>query len=138
MQDFNDFISVVGSMIHDFGTTGILLTQPKDVQYDPATGLIGNNTSEIMVQCVVMDLTLRSNGAGTKVKTIIQEGDKLAYVSPTALLLPVLMPNGVLQMTSSSDRFSVGGWVYNIFSVKVVDMSADGLSPIMFELYLRR
>lgn len=138
MQDFKDFIGVVTTMIHDFGTTGILTTQPNDGEYDPATGTTNAVAGEVMVQCILMDLTLQSNGAGTLPKTLIQTGDKVAYVSPTALLVPVLMPDGVLRITASSDKFRAGGYTYGIVTTKVVDLSADGKSPIMFELYLRR
>ena len=138
MQDFNDFIGVVASMIHDFGSTGILVTQPDDGTYDPTTSTITSTSGEVMVQCILMDLTLKSNGAGTVPKTLIQTGDKVAYVSPTAVLIPILMPNGVLKVTSSSDKLKHGGFVYDIVTTKVVDLSADGSSPIMFELHLRR
>ena len=138
MQDFNDFSGVVGSMIHDFGSTGILVIQPNGGEYNPATGMVASVPGEIMVQCIVMDLTLQSNGMGTLPKTLIQAGDKVAYVSPTALLIPALMPDGVLRINSSSDKFQAGGCVYGIVTTKVVDLSADGTKPILFELYLRR
>jgi len=138
MQDFKDFIGVVASMIHDFGTTGTLITQPNDGEYDPVTSSVSAVSGEVVVQCILMDLTLQSNGSGTLPKTLIQAGDKVAYVSPTALLIPALMPNGVLRITASSDRFSAGGHMYGIITTKVVDLSADGTQPILFELYLRR
>lgn len=138
MQDFNDFIGVVASMIHDFGSTGLLVTQPDDGTYNPATGKVDVVVGEIMVQCIVMDLTLRAYGASAVPETLIQAGDKIAYVSPTALLIPALMPNGALRITSSSDKLIVDDVVYGIVTTKVVDLSAEGTHPIMFELYLRR
>lgn len=138
MQDFNDFIGVVASMMHDFGSTGTLSAQPGSGEYDPVAGTVTAATCEVIVQCIVMDLTLQSNGAGTLPKTLIQAGDKVAYVSPTAPLMPLLMPNGVLKITSSSDKFTHGGYVYGVVTTKVIGLSADGSRPIMFELYLRR
>lgn len=138
MQDFRDFIGVVGSMIHDFGTIGTLIVQSNDGEYDPATGSVPDAAGEVVVQCILMDLMLQSNGTGTLVKTLIQAGDKVAYLSPTALLIPVLMPEGVLRVNSSSDKFKIDDYVYGIVTTKVIDLSADGTQPIMFELYLRR
>ena len=138
MQDFSDFVDLVGDMIRDFGTTGILTTQPDNGEYDPATGMANTVSTDIMIQCILMDKTLTYNGAGVMNNRVIQEGDKLLYVSPTALLIPALMPNGVLKLTASTDKVTVGGNEFGIVKVKVVDMSGDGTRPILFELYLRR
>ena len=138
MQNFNDFIGVVASMIHDFGSIGTLVAQPVSAEYDPVSGTANAESCEVLVQCIVMDLTLQSNGAGTMPKALIQVGDKVAYISPTVLLMPLLMPNGVLKITGSSDKFIHGGYTYTVITTKVVDLSGDGSSPIMFELYLRR
>ena len=138
MQDFTDFVDLVGNMIRDFGTTGVIQTQQDDGEYNPTTGMTNNVRGEVMVQCIVTDRTLQSNGAGVLDKTLIQAGDKMAYVSPTALLIPVLMPNGVLRVTGGSDRLVLGKYIYNIVTIKVLDLSGDGTNPILFELYLRR
>lgn len=138
MQDFSDFVDLVGDMIRDFGTTGILTTQAGNGEYDPATGMSDAVSSDIMIQCIIVDKTLTYNGAGVMKNRSIQEGDKLLYVSPTALLISSLMPNGVLKITASTDRITVGGNEFGIVKVKVVDMSGDGSRPILFELYLRR
>ena len=138
MQDFTDFVDLVAAMIKDFGTTGVLTTQPDNGVYDPVKGLANPVSSDIMLQCIIMDKTLTYNGAGVMEKRLIQEADKILYVSPTALLIPVLMPDGVLRVTASSDRVTVGGYEFGIVRVKVIDLSGDGTSPILFELYLRR
>lgn len=138
MQDLRDFIEAVGSMIDDFGTVGVLLTRSDDGEYDPKTGLVSVVSGEVMVQCIVQDLTLQSDGDGVIPETVIKDGDKVAYVSPTAALIPMLMPDGVLKINSQSDRFIVNDEVYGIVTVKVFDLSVDESKPILFEIYLRK
>ena len=138
MQDFSDFIGAINEMMDDFGTSGFLITQLGAGEYNPATSTTEVITGEIPIRCILMDLTLQSNGAGTRDKTLIQDGDKILYVRPSDELLPLLMPNGILEIDSSDDRVRVGGLVYDVVRTKVVDPSATGTKPIMFELYLRR
>lgn len=138
MQDFSDFIGLVNDMMDEFGSTGILLTQLDAGEYDPATGTANVITGEIPIRCIFMDLTLQSNGSGTRDRTLIQDGDKVLYVSPSAALIPALMPNGVLEVDSSDDKVVVGGYTYSVVTSKVIDPTASGTNPIMFELYLRR
>ena len=138
MQDFSDFVDLVAAMIKDFGTTGVLTTQTDDGTYNPANGMSSVVSFDIMLQCIILDKTLTYNGAGNMSRRLIQEGDKLLYVSPSALLIPVLMPGGVLKLTSATDRITVGGYTFGIVKVKVIDLSSDGTKPILFELYLRK
>lgn len=138
MQDFSDFISTVNMMMDEFGTTGTLVTQLSTGEYDPATSTNTVVRGEIPIRCILMDLTLQSNGAGTKEKTLIQNGDKVLYVRPSDELLPILMPNGILEIDSSDDNVIVGGQSYGVVTAKVIDPSATGLKPVMFELYIRR
>lgn len=138
MQDFSDFIDAINEMMDDFGTTGMLVTQLDAGEYDPETGMNTVITGEIPIRCILMDLTLQSNGAGTRDKTLIQDGDKVLYVRPSDTLLPILMPNGILEFDSSDDKIKVGGVTYGVVTAKVLDPMATGTLPIMFELYLRR
>ena len=138
MSDVSDFVMMVKDMMTDFGTTGVLFTQPDDGTYNPATATTTVTNGSITVTCIIMDRTLNSNGAGVMYRRMIEEGDKMVYVSPTATLIASLMPNGVLKMTAASDRFTVQGYTYGIVRAKVIDLSSDGSKPILFELYLRK
>lgn len=138
MERFSDFIGLVNSMMDDFGTTGVLTTHLADGEYDPATGTAAAITGDIPIRCIIMDLTLQSNGAATRDKTLIRDGDKVLYVRPSDVLLPLLMPNGILEIDSSDDRVVVGGISYRIVTTKIIDPSATGQNPVMFELYIRQ
>jgi len=138
MQDFSDFIGMVNDMMDDFGSQGVLITQLSTGDYNPATGTNVVTNSEIPITCILMDLTLQSNGAGTKDKTLIQDGDKVLYVRPSTELLPILMPNGILEVDSADDKVIVGGFTYDIVTTKIIDPTASNTTPLLFELYLRR
>lgn len=138
MQDFSDFTGVVSSMLSDFGSAGLLTTQLDAGEYDPTIGKKPVVTSDIPVFGIVMDLTLQSNGWSTKNNTLIQNGDKVCYLRPSAELLPILLPDGILVVDPADDRISFAGTVYKIVTVKVMDPSSSGTKPLYYELYLRR
>jgi hypothetical protein len=138
MQDFSDFIGLVNSMMDDFGTSGVLVTTLKSGEYDPATGTATNLSGEIPFRCILMDLSLQSNGAGTRDRSLIRDGDKVLYVRPSDVLLPLLMPDGILEFDSADDKVIVGGVTYGVVTSKVIDPTATWQKPIMFELYIRR
>lgn len=138
MQDFSDLIGLVDSMMDEFGLTATLVTTLDGGDYDPTTGTITPIVENIPIRCILMDLTLQSNGAGTRDKTLIQDGDKILYVRPSDTLLPILMPNGILAIDSADDKVIVGGYTYDVVTTKTLDPTASGTAPIMFELYIRR
>ena len=137
MSDFSDFTSMIALMMTDFGTTGVLTTQPADGVYDPATGTTTVVSGDVPVTCIIMDRTLNANGAGNMEKRLIADGDKMAYVSPSVTFVAALMPGGILKTTSATDRFTAYGIKYGIVRTKVINVSSDGLTPLLFELYLR-
>lgn len=138
MQDFSDFAGLVSSMMDEFGGNATFITQIDTGEYNPATGTNTVVTSEIPIRAILMDLTLQSNGQGTKDKTLIQDGDKVLYVRPTDYLLPILMPDGVLVVDSADDRVIVGGIKYKVVTMKAIDPTASELQPLLYELYIRR
>ena len=138
MQDFTDFSATVSALLTEFGSAGFLITQLDAGEYDPATGSKSVITADIPVYGIVMDLSLQSNGWGTKTNTLIQNGDKLCYLRPSAELLPILMPDGILVVDPADDRIVFGGVAYKIFTVKVLDPASTGTKPLYYELYLRR
>lgn len=138
MKDFSDFISGITGMMDDFGLSAVLITQHDIGEYNVATGIKPVLVGEIAIRGIMMDLTLQSNGLGTRNKTLIQEGDKIFYVKPTQHLLPILMPDGVLAVDSTDDRVIVGGATYKVVTTKTVDPTASRTQPLLFELYLRR
>lgn len=137
-SDFSDFFAMVNDMMDDFGSQGILVTKLANGEYDPATSTNNVITADIAITCILMDMTLQSNGAGTRDKTLIRDGDKVLYVRPSDELLPILMPNGILEVDSADDRVVVGGFTYDIVTTKIIDPTASNTRPLLFELYLRR
>lgn len=138
MRSFSDFTSLVNEMMDEFGSDAILITKLDGGAYDPATAKKSVVMGQITIKCIFMDLTLQSNGEGTRERSLIKAGDKVLYVRPSDELLPILMPDGILAVDSSDDKVIVGGHTYDIVTTKVVDPTASGTSPILFELYLRR
>ena len=139
MQDFSDFANAINLMMDDFGLDAMLVTQLDAIGgYNPATATAAIASDSIPVRGILMELTLQSNGQGTKDKTLIKDGDKVFYARPTDYLLPILMPDGILEVDSTDDRVIVGGVTYKVVTTKVVDPSATGTMPLLFELYLRR
>lgn len=128
MQDFSDFHEMVREMMKDFGTQGTLVSRTGG-DYDPATGEVSVSDTETSITCILMDMTLQSNGSGTKDKTLIQDGDKVLYVEPS--------PN-VQSIDSTSDKVVVGGITYDIVTMKMIDPTATNSSPLLYELYLRK
>ena len=137
MQNFSDFINTVNEMMSDFGAEAIYTTQIDLGEYDPLTATSSVSVSDIPITAILMDLTLRSNGMGTKDKTLIVDGDKILYVRPTDYLLPILMPGGTLSVDTSDDRVTIGGAVYKVVTMKSLNPTGS-TQPILFELYLRR
>lgn len=138
MRDYSDFAAGIDSMMADFGTNAFLVTQLDTGEYDAEAGVKPVVTSQIPIRGIIMDLTLQSNGLGTKVRTMIQAGDKVFYVKPTDYLLPILMPDGVLAVDSTDDRVVIGKATYKVVTMKIMDPDASGTAPILFELYLKR
>lgn len=138
MQDFSDFSGVVNDMLTDFGSAGILTTQLDAGEYDPSTANKTIVTADIVIYGIVMDLSLQSNGWSTKANTLIQSGDKMCYLKPSAELLPILMPDGIVVLDPADDRVTFGDVTYKIVSVKVTDPTSSGTKPLYYELYLRR
>lgn len=138
MQDFSDFAATVSALLTEFGSPVILTTQLDAGEYDPATGMKSVITGDIPVYGIILDLTLQSNGLGAKPGTMIQSGDKLCYLRPSAELLPILMPDGILVVDPADDRVVFDRVVYKISTVKVLDPSSTGTKPLYYELYLRR
>lgn len=130
MQDYSDFHHVVQDMMGDFGTPGLLL-RPREAEYDPDTGTAEAGVDELPITCILMDLTLQSNGAGTREKTLIRDGDKVLYVQPADGLGTVLAA-----VDSATDKVVVGGVTYDVVTTKSLDPTAS--DPILFELYVRR
>jgi hypothetical protein len=138
MQDFSDLIGTVDAMIVDFGLDAMLVAQVDTGEYDPATATNTVVITEIPIRAILMELTLQSNGQGTRDKTLIMDGDKVLYTRPSGAAIAALMPNGVITVDSTDDRVIAGGVKYKVVTTKVVDPTGSGANPIMFELYLRR
>lgn len=121
-----DFHSTAAELIRDFGTAAKLVKQPTG-DYNTATGTVDGVEQEINVELILLDLTLQSNGLSVKYNTLVEAGDKEAYV----------LPNRVTPFTiGPSDRIRVGGIEYKVVTMKEINPTAT--EPVVFTLYLRK
>jgi hypothetical protein len=83
--------------------------------------------SEIDVEAILMDLTLQSNGLSTKYQTLVEAGDKEAFVRPNKVTPFTIAP---------ADRLLIGGVEYKVVTMKEVNPTTT--DAILYSLYLRR
>lgn len=121
----DDFSLAVDQFMADYGTTGQFI-QKTGSSYDPATGTVTDSTVTVDVSVILMDLTLQSNGYSVKYGTLVQEGDKEAYVKPV----------GAMKISPLVDKLKVGSTLYSIVTFK--ETNPTGSNPVAFFLYLRR
>lgn len=138
MANLSDFFSVVKELIKELGGTATYITPSGENTYDPATGSVTTTMSEIQMEGILMDLTLQSNGLGTRLGSMVEQGDKVFYARPSDSVTPALMPQGSLLVNTANDKVVVGGITYQVITIKTVDPNATGTNPVLFELYLRR
>lgn len=121
---WDDFHSTVADFMRDYSTPATLLKGSEE--YDPTTGTQNSTTQEIPVEVILMDLTLQSNGLSTKYQTLVEAGDKEAFVRPNKDAPFKIEP---------ADRLLVNGVEYKVVTVKEVNPTTS--DPIIFDLYLR-
>jgi hypothetical protein len=146
MADLSDFQKAIAEMIADFGDTVTYYHQkgnnPYDASdtsmgtYDPTTGTFTADVNQFSVKGILMDLQLKQNGMGVQSGTMIQEGDKVLYLVPSADMLETTTPAGLYTENVAADRVKVGAVDYKIFNVKALDPTGTG--AILYEFYLRR
>jgi hypothetical protein len=128
----NDFDLTVLEFIKESGATATLI-QTVDGEYDPVQTSVAQTVTNITVEGILMDLTLRSNGLSVKYNTMIEAGDK------EFLMRPPHKTNGwdiPVVISSASDRINIAGHLYQIVTLK--ELNPTGADPILVSLYLRR
>lgn len=130
--DFSDFHETVTAFMSEFGFSATYLKQGAGT-YDPATSQNTAVVTEIPVQAILLDLTLKSNGLGTEAGSLIQAGDKQMFVRPTEQAKYRATPLGV---NPTGDRVQVGTVTYKIVTFKEINTTAS--EQILIELYIRR
>lgn len=122
-QTVVEFMNESGFIAHINRTTG---------EYDPAQSEYVETVVDVPVRAILMDLTLQSNGLGSKLGTEILAGDKQLFVQPPQSDSGPIS----LQLDPSKDTVSVGAVAYKIVTVK--EINTTGAYPILYELYIRR
>jgi hypothetical protein len=118
-------VQAADSLVSRFGGPATY-TRIVEGPYDPTTGTSTTSTSNVTVTAVVLDLTLQSNGYSTKYGTLIQQGDKEAYVIP---------PPGGLVVNPATDTFTMQGKTWKIVSFKQINPNMN--ERMVYFLYLR-
>lgn len=121
-----DFQLAVSQFMGDYGVAGKVVKQSQQ-SYDPSTGNVISTTIEIPVNVILMDLTLQSNGYSVKYGTLVQEGDKEAYVEAPAFGLTI---------APLVDKIVIGSTSYTIVTFK--ETNPTGGKAVAYFLYLRR
>ena len=94
--------------------------------YNFDTGTSITTKKEYYTTGVVLDLTLQSNGYSIKYGTLVQSGDKEAYLIP---------PDGGIIVNPATDTFSMAGKTWKVVSFK--EINPTGIAPLVYMLYLR-
>lgn len=118
-------VQAADSLVSKFGGPATY-TQVVPGVYDPATGTGTTSTTNKSVTAVVLDLTLQSNGYSTKYGTLIQQGDKEAYVIP---------PPGGLVVNPATDTFTMNGKTWKVVTFKQINPNMN--ERMVYFLYLR-
>lgn len=126
----DDLDQAVFEIMGEFGTLVTYLKQTGT--YNILTDEIPEAFSEYIVEGLLMDLTLSSNGLSLKYGTLIQAGDKELYIRPPKT------PEGldVLVISPAADFVLAAGVKYNIVTFKEVNPTGD--AALLYTLYLRR
>lgn len=127
MQDFD---AAVAEFMVEMGFEGTLVKRVVG-EYDPSAGEPSMTITNIPVKMIILDLTLQSNGYSTKYGTLVEAGDKEIYMQPP-------QKNGyeLSEINPASDTVISQGIEYRIVSTK--DVNPNGVSPILYTLYVRR
>jgi hypothetical protein len=128
-----EFDNTVLAMMREFPSVSATYKQYVDSVYNPSTGTMSQVEVATSVQAILLDLTLRSNGLGTRFGTEIMAGDKQLLVRPPHKDGTVPQP---LTINTATDRVNVGGHDYKIVTLK--EINPTGTDPILYDLYIRR
>lgn len=127
----DDFHFAVLEFIRESGFTALYIQRTGD--YDPELGEVVQTVTTTPVEAILLDLTLQSNGFGTKLGTEIQMGDKQLYVRPPHKTRP---GTPVLKIDPADDRIRIGDIEYTIVTFKEFNTTAT--DPALYEFYIRR
>lgn len=133
MNNLADFDGVVADFMSDFGGVATLQIYSEGT-YNTSTGKNTITKTDYLVNIILLDYTLQSNGLQSSPNSLIQTGDKQCYVQPrnkvsSSFVMPTVQPN--------RDRILIGNTVWKIVTLKEVDPSATG-NNVLLELNLRK
>lgn len=129
----NDFDLMVLEFIKESGATGATLTQTLEGTYNPSTGTVATTTNVYPIECILTDLTLKSDGLSVKYGTLVEAGDKELYLRPPHKTNGLTVP---IAISPASDRVTVAGVTYRVMDLK--EVNPTGADPLFISLYLRR
>lgn len=119
---------MVRSILSREGTTATLTQLATTGTYNPAASTYVPAASvSTTVKCVLLDYSATQSGQSTYNNTIIQQGDKQAYVDGNAL---------ATKISPAGDTLTVGSDVWRIVNVK--EYNPSNSFSILYELTLRK
>lgn len=131
MVYLSDFDEAVTDFMADFSGPATV-TVYQEGAYDPATGDVSTSTTDYTVKAILLDIEIRSSGYSTVSGTLIEAGDKRAFIQPpekySTQVMPAPRPN--------KDKFTMGSITYKIVTSKQINPATDG--AILYELILRQ
>lgn len=132
MSYFAEFDKTALEMVNLFGTTATYIKNTGG-SYNPATGEYSLAQTTFPIKCIVMDLTLQSNGNTYRNGTMIEAGDKQVYIIPPEKINPTA---DVLIVNPSTDKILIGTKEWNIVTSKEYNPSQS--DNVLIELYIRK
>lgn len=125
MNSLQTLTEAASSLVSKFGGPATY-TQVVTGAYNPDTGTAAQMVTDVPVTACLLDLTLQSNGYSTKFGTLVQAGDKEAYVIP---------PPGGLTINPATDTLTYAGIVWKVVTFKEISTPDERM---VYFLYLRR
>lgn len=129
---FDDFDRVMYQMIQDFG---FLATYKKCTPgvADDAAGTISDTFEDVEIEAIKTELLRPNNGLGSKIGSLIQEGDQILYIRPTEKTSVFADP---LYVNPALDKVMIGNTLWKIVTMK--EHNTTNEDCILYELYIRK
>ena len=133
MSVLDGFHRTANNLITRFGSTQYYVKRTLGA-YNPSTSEASVTEVEIPIKCVVMDLTLQSNGNTYRNGTLIEAGDK------QCMFIPIEQSNnsGIppLVVDPTSDFIRINNEIWKIITSKETNPSTS--ENIYIDLYMRK
>lgn len=128
----DDFHQMVGEFMREWGFDATFIKTLPGIPNDD-DGTVSEETEEIGIRAIKMEVFGNMSGSRTKLGTLIQEADQMLYVQPSEQSYRFSDP---LYIDPTSDRVAINGVLWNVLALREYNPSANNC--VLYELYLKR